>query len=87
MFTKLEMVGAIAISLFGGFAIGYSLFASNHHCYRRAEGTRDDREGGDALNRGSPLFAQTTAPFMEESIFERRSNNEHGKVQKVCGGP
>ena len=24
MFTKLEMVGAIAISLFGGFAIGYS---------------------------------------------------------------
>lgn len=24
MFTKLEMLGAIAISLFGGFAIGYS---------------------------------------------------------------
>lgn len=24
MFNKLEMIGAIAISLFGGFAIGYS---------------------------------------------------------------
>lgn len=24
MFSKLEMLGAIAISLFGGFAIGYS---------------------------------------------------------------
>lgn len=49
MFTKLEMLGAITISLYGGMAIGYSkarknLLTGNHHRDRRTEGTRDNRK-------------------------------------------
>lgn len=58
MFTKLEMVGAIAISLFGGFAIGYS--KAREICLQAIDSTK----GGGRYCSGFCLFTEVVCTSM-----------------------